>query len=294
MLYVVLFLVGVGMGASPLIIWYYSYVALLIKERQSLQAGEERLRSQMAALSQEAKELADRKQACDTAIADFDARKIKYDSLVRENGGLKQDCFNLSVQVKKMERDHAAVAQRQDEVSARANDLAARYLKDSVSWINERLNPNNFSSCKQRLLSIVRACRSIGFDVPEKQETELIEDLQRGFEQAVRDEFARQEQARITAQIREEESLSRKIDKQIKDAEREKAAIEAALEKALRETKDEHSAEVQLLKAKLKEAEEKAQRNFAGAVDEGRPCLRSFQYRLVRRRGVQSWYDEEA
>ena len=85
--------------------------------------------------------------------------------------------------------------------------------------------------------------------MPETQEQELVQDLQNDFEQAVRDEFARQEQARIKAQIREEERLAREIDKQIKDAEREKAAIQAALEKALKETKDEHSAEVELLKA---------------------------------------------
>ena len=135
--------------------------------------------------------------------------------------------------------------------------MANRYLKESVSWIGEKLNPNNFSTCKQRLLNVVGACRSIGYDVPQEREQELVENLQKDFEQAVRAEFARQEQARIKAQIREEERLTREIDKQIKDAEREKAAIQAALEKALRETRDEHSAEVELLKARLKEAEEK-------------------------------------
>ena len=211
------------------------------------------------------REIDDRQQQLRDAIAAFEARKIKYDAIVRENGGLKQDCFNLSVQLKKMERDHAALAQRQDEINGKANELAGRYLKESVSWIGDKLNPNNFSSCKQRLLNVIGACRSIGFEVPETQEQELVQNLQNDFEQAVRDEFARQEQARIKAQIREEEKLAREIDKQIKDAEREKAAIQAALEKALKETQDEHSAEVELLQARLKEAEEKAQRAISQA-----------------------------
>ncbi len=261
MLYVILFLAGVATGAAPLIIWYYSYVALLVRDRRLLKAG-------LGDLSRQANELASREQACNElneAVAAFEARKVKYDSLVRENSGLKQDCFNQYVALKKMERDHAALAQRQDQVNTAANDLAARYLKESVSWIGEKLNPNNFSTCKQRLLNVVSACRCIGFQVPEERETELVENLQKDFEQAVRDEFARQEQARIKAQIREEERLAREIDKQIKDAEREKAAIQAALEKALRETKDEHSAEVELLKSRLKEAEEKAQRAISQA-----------------------------
>lgn len=192
-------------------------------------------------------------------------RKVKYDEMVRENAGLKQDCFNLAVQLKKTERDHVERTQRQNEIDVKANELASRYLKESVSWIGSKLNANNFSSCKQRLLNVIDACRSIGFDVPETRERELTEDLQRDFEQAVRDEFSRQEQARIRAQVREEEKISREIERQIKEADREKAAIEATLEKVLKETHDEHNAEVELLRARLKEAEEKSQRAISQA-----------------------------
>ena len=211
------------------------------------------------------REIDDRQQKLRDGIAAFEARRVKYDDIVRENGGLKQDCFNLSVQLRKMERDHATLAQRQDEINGKANELAGRYLKENVSWIGDKLNTSNFSSCKQRLLNAIGACRSIGFSVPETQKSELVQNLQTNFEQAVRDEFARQEQARIKAQIRDEEKLAREIDKQIKDAEREKAAIQAALEKALKETHDEHSAEVELLKSRLKEAEEKSQRAISQA-----------------------------
>jgi len=227
------------------------------REQACLKDIEERKRACKEGVANQTREIEDRQQQLRDAIAAFESRRIKYDDIVRENNGLKQDCFNLSVQLKKMERDHAAITQRQEEIDERATELAGRYLKENVSWIGDRLNPNNFSSCKQRLLNVIGACRSIGFDVPETREGQLIQDLQHDFEQAVRDEFARQEQARIKAQIREEERLAREIDKQKKDAERETAAIQAALDKAIKEAKDEHSAEVELLKSRLKEAEER-------------------------------------
>jgi len=303
--FIVFFLAGAAAAASGLLIGYFGYVRLLRVQQRKVRGWNTRLKAESAALEQRANALTnkerqteesiaarlqqhaneienrqrtfdedikrrqlqidDRQQQLRNAIAAFEARKIKYDDIVRENSGLKVDCFNLSVQLKKMERDHAALAKQQDEIGGKANALASRYLKESVSWIGDRLNPNNFSSCKQRLLNVVGACRSIGFDVPESQEQELVRKLQSDFEQAVRDEFARQEQARIKTQNREEEKLAREIDKQIKDAEREKAAIQAALEKALKETQDEHSAEVELLKGRLKEAEEKAQRAVSQA-----------------------------
>ena len=66
-------------------------------------------------------------------------------------------------------------------------------------------------------MNVIGACRSIGLEVSEAKERALIQDLQNDFEQAVRDEFARQEQGRI-GQIRDEERLAREIDRQIKDA----------------------------------------------------------------------------
>lgn len=265
MAYFVVFMAGAAASASVLLIGYFGYVSLLRAEQRRVRNWDVRLKAESADLGQRTRTLVEKQSQFNEVIAAFDARKIKYDDLVRENGGLKQDCFNLSVQLKKMERDHAALAQRQKEIDGKTNGLAERYMKESVSWIGDKLNSNNFSSCKQRLVKVIGACRSIGFDVPEAREQELVQNLQNDFEQAVRDEFARQEQARIKAQIREEEKLAREIDKQIKDAEREKTAIQAALEKALKETRDEHSAEVELLRTRLKEAEEKAQRAISQA-----------------------------
>ncbi len=303
--YVFVFLAGAVAAASALGIWYFGTYVLLWKEKWSLAGREDELAWRAKALddreravneslrikaeesektvasqrhfleeqrTHHEREIAGRYHAVEERanslkreIEEFNARKVKYDSLSRENDGLKQDLFNLSVHLKKLDRDHAALAQNQEEIDRRANQLAERYLEENVSWIGAKLTANNFSSSKQRLLKVLEACRGIGFLVSADKEEELVENLQKDFEQAVRDEFARQEQARIKAQVREEEKLAREIDKQIKDAEREKAAIQAALEKALKETQDEHSAEVELLRARLKEAEEKAQRAISQA-----------------------------
>lgn len=231
---------------------------LLETERQNtrslLDAECQDKRRQLAAERQSAR------RQLEDAMAAFQAKKIQYSDLVRENGGLKQDLFNLSVQTRKMERDHAAIMQRQEEIRQQADGLAARYLNENVAWIGEQLNSNNFASCKQRLLKVIEACRRIGFAVPEEKEQELVANLKQEYEEAVRKEFQREEQARIKAQIREEERIAREADKHIQEAQREEAAIKAALEKALKEAKDEHSAEVERLKDKLREAEEKSQR----------------------------------
>ena len=65
------------------------------------------------------------------------------------------------------------IIQQQGEINEKANKLGERYLSDNVSWIGAKLNPNNFASCKQRLLNIVESCRGIGFAIPEEKRRNL-------------------------------------------------------------------------------------------------------------------------
>jgi hypothetical protein len=265
MIYVVVFVAGAAAVASALVIWYFSYFAMLRKKEHSLKAWDDRLKSDSSNLARQANDLEIERRKVADGVAAYQARHVQYDDLVRENNSLKQDLFNLSVHLKKTERDQAAISQRQEDISRRTNQLADRYLKENVSWVGAKLTPNNYASCKQRLSNVVEACRGIGFDVPKEQEEQLVEDLKKDFEKAVRAEFAREEQARIRAKAREEERLDRERQKRIQEAQRgeaaAKAALEAAnaaLEKALREAKDEHSVEVEYWKAKAKEMEDKA------------------------------------
>ncbi len=260
MLYFFVFVAGGLAAASALGIWYYSQVMLLARQKRDLKDVALRLNDQALKHQQYSSELENTRLEINDAIGNFEARKVQYDDLRRENDGLKQDLFNLSVQLRKMERDHAALQRSQQEIDQKTNEVASRYLKESVSWIASKLTANNFSSSKQRLINVIEACRGIGFAVPAEREEALVDDLKNGFEELVRAQFAREEQARIRAQIREEERLAREIDRQIQDAEREKAAIQAALERTLALVQDVHSAEVEALRAKLADAEERAER----------------------------------
>ena len=260
MVYVFAFVSGVLAGGSAVFIWYLGYIGQTRREKRELETWRDRLHADSLTLTQKRNDLESRKQQLDNAVATFETRKVQYDDLLRESTSLKQDLFNLAVRVKKMERDHAAIVGRQEELDRKGNELAQRYLDENVSWIGQKLTSKNFATSKKRLTKVVERCRGIGFDVPEETEEALVQDLRGQFERAVRAEFEREEQARIRAQIREEEKLAREVEKAIQEAEREEAAIKIALERALQETKDEHSAEVEHLRAKLKEAEERMER----------------------------------
>jgi len=122
-----------------------------------------------------------------------------------------------------------------------------------------------WAAASRSALKVIERCRGIGFDVSEAEETELLANLKEEFEKAVRAAYEREEQARIKAQIREEQRLEREIERELKQLDREREAIKATLEKALAEAKDEHSEEIERLRARLAEAEEKSQRAISRA-----------------------------
>ncbi len=134
-----------------------------------------------------------------------------------------------------------------------------------MKWIGASLSANNYVNCKQRLQDVIERCRGIGLEVSSKEEDDLLTDLKKEFEKVVRAALEREEQARIKAQIREEQAREREIERELKQLEQERAAIKAALDKALSETRDQHSAEIQRLRARLTEAEEKSQRAMSQA-----------------------------
>jgi hypothetical protein len=96
----------------------------------------------------------------------------------------------------------------------------------------------------------------------------LIEGLKKEYEEAVRREFAREEQARIKAQIREEEKVAREREKAVQEARRKETGAQEAVDRiqaALARARD--AAEIERLmaelaapQAQLKEAKENTQR----------------------------------
>jgi hypothetical protein len=191
---------------------------------------------------------------------DLQRRVIAYKELQEENAILKRDLQNISVTMNKLALDGERRDEQQAAIATRSAELAGRYLSETVKAVVAAIGPSNFSACKVRLLDIIGKVREIGFEVPVLEEAKLLAALKTEFEKEVRAEFERQEQARIKAQIREEEKLKREVERELKQLERERLAVQAALDQALADAKGQFSAEVESLKTRLAEAEAKSQR----------------------------------
>jgi hypothetical protein len=191
---------------------------------------------------------------------------------------------------RKLNLDVERQRQFQKELDERVKDLASRYLRENVKWIGSSLNPNNFSLCKQRLVEVIVRCRGIGFEVAVAEEATLLTDLKAEYEKVVRAAFEREEQARIKAQIREEQLREREIERELKQLEREREAIKTALEKALADARGQHTEEVARLQAKLAEAEGTTD-DLPSAAHQVWPRVRHLKHRGVRGRRFQNWHD---
>lgn len=201
----------------------------------------------------------------ESAKAKVRAAIVNYDELLNENGILKRDLLNLSIEARKLRLDHEQQAARQGDLDERAVELGRRYLKDAEKWIGSRLNANNYAKCKQDLVNIIERCREAGCPINAQEEESLIDSLKEDFEKAVRASLEREEQSRIKAQIREEQLREREIERELAQLERERAAVQAALDRALADAQGRHTEEVAGLQSRLAEAEAAKQRTKAQA-----------------------------
>lgn len=272
MYYVLVFFVGLIQGAISLYLAIGSKVkklkaqeADLEQQRIAVQAAHDKSRQRDSELTARQAEIEINTRELKKRSNEFDAKVVSYTELLNENLILKRDLQNVDVSVNKLQLDVEVQATRQSELDVRSVELAQRYLAETVKAVAVALNPSNFTTCKQRLLDVIERCRGIGFAIESKEEQRLVSDLKNQFERVVRMALEREEQARINAQIREEQKLQREIDRELKQLEREKAAIEAALDQALAKAKNLHTAEVQLLEGRLAEAEAKTQRAISMA-----------------------------
>jgi len=150
-------------------------------------------------------------------------------------------------------------------IDERSRELASRYLADVEKWVGASITANNYAACKQRLMKVIEWCKEIGYQIPQEREDQLLADLKREYESAVRAALEREEQARIKARIREEQMREKEIQRELQALERERAAIQAALAQALSTARNEHSDEVERLKARLAEAEARSARAISQA-----------------------------
>lgn len=231
--------------------------ALTAQHREMMQRFERFQSERRAAIQAREEELAQRASELDSKLNALEQRIISYDELARENSILKQDLQNLDVDLHKLRLNFESVDEKQRSLDERSNQLCRRYLKETVKLVGDSLTPNNFALNKNRLTDVIARCREVGFNIPPEEEAGYLADLRSKYELVVKAAFEREEQARIKAQIREEEKLRREIEREKDQLERERLAIQAALDQALAEAHDRHSEEVERLTARLAEAESK-------------------------------------
>jgi hypothetical protein len=265
MLAVITFLIGVAVGGGFMFVWGLEGRRGVRAEHNRLAGLQHKCAQDQQALERGREELERQRRELKTQEAAIKSGFVTLNDLRKENALLKRDLQNIDVNLNKLELDRDQDRDARAALDGKVEETGRLYLKDNVKWIGSSISANNFTACKQRLLKVIDQCRGIGFEVSDQQQAELVADLQKEFEKAVRAAFEREEQARIKAQIREEQLREREVERELKQLERERAAIQAALDKALAEAKDEHSAEVERLKARLAEAEEKSQRAISQA-----------------------------
>jgi len=263
--YVIIAILGfVGGGICVLVALDQKRRKLEEQNRQQ-QLQEQQLRDTAAAQDATQRALDSHVATFRSAEADFNARHIAYKELQDENAILKRDLFNIHFSMQRLAADGDLQRQSQESLGRKIAELGGRYLKENVKWIGSSLTPNNFSSCKQRLIDVIQRCRGINFDIPASEEAALLTNLKEDYALVVRAAFEREEQARIKAQIREEQAREREIDRELKQLEREREAIKAALARAIAEAKGQHNAEIERLEARLAEAEARSQRAISQA-----------------------------
>jgi ssDNA-binding Zn-finger/Zn-ribbon topoisomerase 1 len=245
--YALVFLLGVIAGGTSLFGIFAARRSSLNAQKRQQDAQEERIQEILK------------------GRAWFETQVVSYKELQNENAILKRDLQNVDVNIRKLELDRQLQREAHEKLEQLCRDLGSRYLRENVKWIGSSLTPSNYVNCKHRLEDVVERCRGIGLAVSSAEKDDLLADLKKEYEKVVRAALEREEQARIKAQIREEQAREREIERELKQLERERAAIKAALYKALSETRDQHSAEIQRLQARLTEAEEKSQRAMSQA-----------------------------
>lgn len=265
MLHTLFFVIGVAVGAGSVFALLLERHRWISHQKKRQDAQERVIREARQRLDTARDELARQAAMLKDQQARFDARVVSYSELADENAILKRDLQNIDVNLRKLEMDRDLQRRNQETLDARAKELGKRYLKENIKALGSALTPSNYAASKKRLLDVIERCRGIGFSIGSEEEAEYLADLKAEYERIVRAAFEREEQARIRAQIREEQRREREIEAELKRLDRERAAIRAALERALAEAEDKHSEEVEQLRARLAEAEEKAQRTMSQA-----------------------------
>lgn len=258
--YVFVLMLGLIAGGGMVFLLFMDRLGKVRRLQRTLNSTDRRIRERQGSLAASEHDFEIVASKLKLSEKEFEKRVVVYSELQNENTLLKRDLQNIDVNLRKLRMDRDRQQSRQTVLDARAKELGGRYLKENIKWLGKSLTANNYAASKQRLLKTIERCRGIGFEIATEEEAGYLADLKAEYEKMVRAAFEREEQARIKAQIREEQKREREIEQELKRLDRERDAIQAALEKALADAEDKHSEEVESLKARLAEAEERAKR----------------------------------
>jgi hypothetical protein len=155
-----------------------------------------------------------------------------------------------------VERSKSNAAEKEKNIET----IGKRLLKDNVKMVGSKITANNYATSKKSIETVFEFCEKHGFAVALQERDEILSDLKINFEEAVKKEWHKEEQARIKRQIREEQKLENDRQRELQRLENQELAIQTALQKALQKARDEHDSEVDRLRAQLQDAQSKLQR----------------------------------
>lgn len=192
--------------------------------------------------------------------AELKRRAVAYDDLLAENRLIKADLRNMALLVAQREQQSAAVLAQQSSIIQQRESLGQAYLDEVRALTRKSITASNYAANKRRLDEALATLQACGIQPTPAGRKQLMDELEKFFEAAVRAAVEREEQAKIRDRIREEQRAEREAREAIDKAEAERKAIERALNKALGDAANQHAAEIELLRAKLAEAEAKSVR----------------------------------
>jgi chromosome segregation ATPase len=133
-------------------------------------------------LAESIRRLEEERTSHEQAVAQLKEQQRACVEIEMENDALRREVERLDVVVNKQRMDTEAVASRQAEIEARANEMAERYLAETEKAVASAISAKNYAACKQRLVRAIEWCRGVGFEVPAAKEEALLAALKADFE----------------------------------------------------------------------------------------------------------------
>jgi hypothetical protein len=212
--------------------------------------------------------------------AEFERRAVTYDDLRAENQLVKADLRNMALLVAHREQLANAVGRERATLTDQRGRLGQAHLDEVLAAARRSLTVSNYPATRRRVEEAIATLAATGVPVPEEERRRIEAELQRLFDLAMRAAAEREAQALVRERIKEEqrrEREARAAAEQAAQAEAERKALERSLADALRRVADEQAqadqaqaqaqaAEIEGLRAKLKEAEDRANAQSVRAI----------------------------